>query len=323
MKWTDAEVTVLTMLIREGNSYSDIATRMNRSLSSITAKAKRLRLGTMRWTDIEVETLTKLMQEGNTRAGIATRMNRSLSSIKGKAKKLGLVSLNNGRKWSLKDVEILKNEINNGLTAEEVAGILSRTPAAIALKCLAINIKSKNNIRYTNEEYIAFISSIGNYIVLEDYVNSYTKILHKHLTCGTSWKVTPSSVRTGTGCPYCANIKRRILCGSKDANLIDIAKSIEDSVYIIESSVCIKVGISRNIPVRIKKIAYDTKLSWKLLCQFKTNTWKAIQIENIVKRNYIRYKIDYKFDGYTELYNLEDFNAIKKTIMKEIQNDKI
>ncbi len=42
------------------------------------------------------------------------------------------------------------------------------------------------------------------YETLEDYINNYTKILHKHKTCGHEWKVTPTTILRDHGCPKCA-----------------------------------------------------------------------------------------------------------------------
>lgn len=45
---------------------------------------------------------------------------------------------------------------------------------------------------------------VGNeYIILDDYVNSYTKIKIKHIVCGHIYKVQPSAFLRGNRCPYC------------------------------------------------------------------------------------------------------------------------
>jgi hypothetical protein len=43
----------------------------------------------------------------------------------------------------------------------------------------------------------------GDYSVLGVYVNSETKILHRHNVCGREYPVTPHGFLRGTRCPYC------------------------------------------------------------------------------------------------------------------------
>ena len=38
---------------------------------------------------------------------------------------------------------------------------------------------------------------------MEEYINSKTKILHKHKICGLEWRVMPSNILRGQGCPKC------------------------------------------------------------------------------------------------------------------------
>ncbi len=46
---------------------------------------------------------------------------------------------------------------------------------------------------------------VGNeYVFLEPYVNSYTKIKVKHNKCGNTYKVKPNSFLNGDRCPYCS-----------------------------------------------------------------------------------------------------------------------
>jgi len=65
--------------------------------------------------------------------------------------------------------------------------------------------KIGSNSQISHSDYIASIQG-RNIDVLENYSGSTTKIKHLCLTenCGHIWTVTPSHVKSGTGCPKCA-----------------------------------------------------------------------------------------------------------------------
>lgn len=61
----------------------------------------------------------------------------------------------------------------------------------------------------SQEEYLAKLKIKNpNIVPVEKYVDSHTKILHKHKVCGHTWKVSPSSLYTGNGCPICSQRKK-------------------------------------------------------------------------------------------------------------------
>ena len=64
--------------------------------------------------------------------------------------------------------------------------------------------KIRNNLKKTHEEYVKEVQ-IKNpkVIVIENYIDSETKILHKCSICGNEWKAIPNSILHGRGCPNC------------------------------------------------------------------------------------------------------------------------
>ena len=62
----------------------------------------------------------------------------------------------------------------------------------------------------THKEYIEEVAMVNpNLIVLEEYVDSRTPILHKCKIDNHRWKPTPCSILRGSGCPACRNRKFR------------------------------------------------------------------------------------------------------------------
>ena len=75
---------------------------------------------------------------------------------------------------------------------------------------------AKNKLRktkscQTHDEYVAkvFVKN-PTMEVLETYINSVTKILHRCKKCGYEWGAVPSYILGGKGCPVCANNHRVI-----------------------------------------------------------------------------------------------------------------
>ena len=72
--------------------------------------------------------------------------------------------------------------------------------------------------RATKKTHVQYVSELlaknKQIIVLEQYVNTATKILHKCLIDGYEWLVTPSDMLLGQGCPVCAG--KKVLIGVND-----------------------------------------------------------------------------------------------------------
>lgn len=59
--------------------------------------------------------------------------------------------------------------------------------------------------RCTHEEYVAKLNTVNSdIVVIEQYVNANTPILHRCLIDGCEWRATPGSIIYGCGCPECA-----------------------------------------------------------------------------------------------------------------------
>jgi predicted Zn-ribbon and HTH transcriptional regulator len=77
---------------------------------------------------------------------------------------------------------------------------LGRTLNSVKTKASRLGIYYKyQNAHSKIKQY----SPKEGYIALEPYINSATKILHRHF-CGYEWKVTPNSVQRASGCPRCS-----------------------------------------------------------------------------------------------------------------------
>lgn len=70
------------------------------------------------------------------------------------------------------------------------------------------NEKSSKNIRINKKEkeLVDYCNNNG-YKIMESYKNSHSHILVKHLKCEKEWKVSPSNLKRGFGCPYCKESK--------------------------------------------------------------------------------------------------------------------
>jgi len=105
-----------------------------------------------------------------------------------------------GKKWTKQDLKILAFGVSEGWTRSDISKMLKRTEAATSAKALKEGLLSKNKVRKTYEQYSNEIPK--EFKVLEPYKNNRTSILHQH-TCGHTWKVRPSHILRGSGCPKC------------------------------------------------------------------------------------------------------------------------
>ena len=84
--------------------------------------------------------------------------------------------------------------------------------------------KCSGNIRKSTEEYKEQLKNT-NIEPLEEYQGANTKILHKCLICGNTWKVVPNSLLIGIGCPACSRKRKtseeyKIELKAKNPNII-------------------------------------------------------------------------------------------------------
>ena len=68
--------------------------------------------------------------------------------------------------------------------------------------------KIADKLRKTHEQYEKELKSVNpSVVVLGDYIDAVTPILHKCLIDGNEWYVTPSNLLSGYGCPQCNESK--------------------------------------------------------------------------------------------------------------------
>ena len=116
-------------------------------------------------------------------------------------------------------------------------------------ECSKEKIAIKN--KKPNDEYLKSIEG-RNFIVLEQYKNALTPILHKCLIDGHEWYAAPANILSGTGCPMCNGT---------------IKKTHEEYVSQVNS-------INPDIEVVEKYINARTKILHR--CKSHGHTWMAI-----------------------------------------------
>ena len=172
----------------------------------------------------------------------------------------------------------------------------------------------------THEQYVEELKhKQPNIEVLGTYVNAKAKLKHKCKLCSSIWNPLPLSVvNHGTGCPECALVINLISYkGERTEELEEAAKNIPCSLYILDSAICIKVGISRIVVARIKSLNCEGFESI-LLEEYKLNAWDAIHLEQKLHKEFKRYKSSVRFNGHTELHYKEDLNGILEYITNSV-----
>lgn len=94
--------------------------------------------------------------------------------------------------------------------------------------------KCGNNLKRTHDEYVKKVSIISPHIrVIDDYINARTPILHKCLHHDIQWKVSPSSILMGCGCPKCGTEKLSLLRRKSHAQYQKELKLINPNITVI------------------------------------------------------------------------------------------
>ncbi len=108
--------------------------------------------------------------------------------------------------WTPEELQLITEEYSY-LGAIEIAGKLNRSISSIKSKASRLGLKF---IECSAEQYLDKLAakSIFDHWPIEDYINDSTNILHECLY-GHTWRVRPSSILSGTGCPHCKGTIRK------------------------------------------------------------------------------------------------------------------
>jgi len=111
-----------------------------------------------------------------------------------------------GRPWSEKEIATLKEVYpifgRSETTYECFPG---RTSKAIFVKATRLSLKVADNPlkRRTDKEYVGLLKD-SNFIALEEYKGSHTKLMHRCKLCNYEWLTRPQhALREGANCPRC------------------------------------------------------------------------------------------------------------------------
>jgi len=200
----------------------------------------------MKWEEDEIDFMRVALEEGWTHKDIANELSRTSIAIKTKASRLALISKNNQKKTTEdykkqlpEDIIVLEVYINKNtkILHEHSCGFIwdvAPTNVLAGHNCP----NCAGNAKKTTAEYIKQMPD--NIILLDEYINTHTRIKHKH-SCGFIWNTSPHSILEGKGCPSCA------AGGFKD----DIS-AVTYCVYFPEYDLY-KFGISNNFLQRFKQ----------------------------------------------------------------------
>ena len=132
------------------------------------------------------------------------------------------------------------------------------------------------NKKGTTEQYSLELKN-RNILVIGEYINSKSKILHSCTTCEATWEATPDDIKNGkTGCPDCSKIlaaKTRIKPHSKYT-----AELLGTSITVLDRYVDAKTNINHECDTcgNTWLVRPDNILSSKTGCPVCANVVRAI-----------------------------------------------
>lgn len=90
--------------------------------------------------------------------------------------------------------------------------------------------KCNGKIQKSHEQYVEEVAKLNpNIEVIEKYINSSTKILHKCKIDGYEWLATPNHILRNSGCPVCSGTKKR----TQKEYIEEVAK-INSNITVVE-----------------------------------------------------------------------------------------
>lgn len=220
------------------------------------------------WTKEEELYLIDVYSSKNTQE-IADILGRTLASIKRKASKLNLQKSSRKPWTDEEDLFLLENYPVKGIVyCQEKLG---RTKESIKnrTRTLKLNRHKGPTSRKTTEDYKKELPE--DLSVLEAYVDNNTPILHKHMTCGNTWKARPRTILSGNSCPSCSNTG---YCASEPAYVY--------FVYFANLNLW-KIGIAKNIDRRLNTLGYPYNI---LASVYLESGIEAREIEQLILNEY-------------------------------------
>ena len=135
-----------------------------------------------------------------------------------------------------KNIEVVGRYINNATSIEhrcKIDGhIWSARPNNIlnGKGCPVCKNKKLHNDRVkTHEAYVKELKTVNPFIVvLGEYFNTMTAILHKCLIDGCEWQASPNAILSGHGCPMCSRNKKRT-----HQDYVDALRQVNQDIEVI------------------------------------------------------------------------------------------
>ena len=170
--------------------------------------------------------------------------------------------------------------------------------------------KQKSEQRFSHQDFLEKLLVVNPDIdVLDEYINSHTKIRFQCKSCGRIWKTVPNSVLLGHGCPDCARSSTSFL---EQVILYSFRELLgEDAVIARDREL---IGMELDIVIPSLKVAYEPG-SWAWHYNKRTrDTKKRVKCEEIgyqlitIYTDYKQDAIPYDSNCYTSVTSLGNSN---------------
>ena len=124
--------------------------------------------------------------------------------------------------------------------------------------CRDCGIKRTSNAnRKTHEQYMQDLYVINkNIVVVENYINTDTPILHRCKICGYEWSIKPNHTLSGHGCPICASKRNADLKRKSHEEYVQELFSINPNIEPLETYISNPTAIMH----RCKTCGYEWKI---------------------------------------------------------------
>ena len=176
-------------------------------------------------------------------------------------------------------------------------------------------VRSKviNKLTKTNQQFQKEVHDlVGNeYVFLDDYINTHTKIRVKHSKCGKVYTVRPRSFFEGYRCPYCNSSKGEVII-NKILKSLGIKYEYQKTFDDLKDAQPLSYDFY--IPSQSILIEYQGKQHYEPVDYFGGETkFKLQQKHDHMKANYAKI---HHYNLIAIPYTVDTFSKIKKYLIK-------
>lgn len=172
-RWSEQELETLKNLVRNNTPNKEIASKLQRSESSIITTKHKYKIVSpffidSKWQPDDLIKLREYRRQGYSDSKLSKIFCRSISSVKIKLAELGIKSPLDKGHWSDDEIKTLKELVAKGTTKREISAILNRSLVSVRAKSMHLKLDSRPPRKWAQEEIELFENLLKNGLSIKE-----------------------------------------------------------------------------------------------------------------------------------------------------------